>query len=71
MVENWLREKDDAREPEAKARAEGRNEVRVDLAKEANDIARRAGKTARRAFWASFAALLVSIAAVCAHSYRP
>ena len=63
LVEDWLKRKQSEREEAAKARAEGREEIHVDLAKEANDIAKDSAKTARDAYRMSVFSVIVALMA--------
>jgi hypothetical protein len=63
LVEDWLRRKMAKRNEAANARAETREEVHVDLAKEANDIAKGSAKTARDAYRMSILSVVVAVVA--------
>ena len=56
LVEEWLRRKEAERDS-------GRDEIHIDLAKEANDIAKGSAKTARDAYRMSVFAVIVALVA--------
>jgi hypothetical protein len=64
LVAEWLHQKDAEREGTNKARVDGREQKRVDLAQEANEIARSSAKIARAAHRLSILSAFVALVAV-------
>jgi hypothetical protein len=61
LVELWLARKDRARAEAAAGRADGRDEARIELAREANVIAKGSSKTARAAYRMAGLAVFVAL----------